>query len=546
MPDRPVGDHRPTRSCTPLSRFGALIIVALLVLAAPVTLAHAAPAAKKRSSSRPTVTGFSFSPKTFSVGQKLSTGRAQRATTITYRLSKPATVTIRIARKLAGRRSGKRCVKATSRLRSRPACSRYVSSGTLVRVNQPSGLRTLGFSGRLGGRALALGSYRATIRAIDRRHHKSRAKTTTFNVGTGQQQNNGTPPPTTGPILPTGPQRRVIHPCTVTLPDVGAVAATAASAVPGSVICLAPGSYGKLTLSGHPAGEVIVQPAGIATIAGASISGGNLTLEGFNVVGDEVTVQPGSDHVKVQFNYINGGYFGVDAGPTTSTNISDASIIGNKFVGPFGEDAIRLNRYHDGDGDGIGILIQGNEITGVRENGNHSDCLQSVWGGDHLVYRANYLHDNRCQGFFIKDQPATVDGVVAEDNLMLRDAAPCAVAGCGQPSIFQLFGPMSNLVIRNNTVWTPEGGSPLTLRDNGWGAVSVTNNVVYRFWSDTAAPFASYTASNNVAAKREMSWPATGISIVGGPPFQNPAADDYRTNDGRGVTWAPADQHYGP
>jgi hypothetical protein len=30
------------------------------------------------------------------------------------------------------------------------------------------------------------------------------------------------------------------------------------------------------------------------------------------------------------------------------------------------------------------------------------------------------------------------------------------------------------------------------------------------------------------------------------PPFQNPAADDYRTNDGRGVDWAPADQHYGP
>jgi hypothetical protein len=309
---------------------------------------------------------------------------------------------------------------------------------------------------------------------------------------------------------------------------------------------VAPVTYGKLTLSARPAGEVVIQPAGTATIAGASLSGSHLTLEGFNVAGDEVAVQPGSDHIAVQFNQISGGYLGIDAGPTTNTNVSDVVVRGNKLVGPFGEDAIRLNRYHDGDGDGVGILIEGNEITAVRENGNHSDCLQSVWGGDHLVFRRNYLHDNRCQGFFIKDQPANVDGVVADDNLMLRDAAPCAVGGCGQPSIFQLFGPMSNLVVSHNTIWTPEGETPVTLRESGWGAVSVTGNVVYRFWSDTAGPFASYTASNNVAAKREGTWPATGVAIVGSPRFQNPAADDYRTNDGRGVTWAPADQHYGP
>ena len=68
-----------------------------------------------------------------------------------------------------------------------------------------------------------------------------------------------------------------------------------------------------------------------------------------------------------------------------------------------------LNRYHDANGDGIGVLIEGNEITSVRENGNHSDCLQTVWVGDHIVFRKNYLHDNRCQGFFIKDQQSAVD-----------------------------------------------------------------------------------------------------------------------------------------
>ena len=64
---------------------------------------------------------------------------------------------------------------------------------------------------------------------------------------------------------------------------------------------------------------------------------------------------------------------GINAGPTTSTSISDTTIRGNKLVGPFGEDALRINRYHDsGDADPYGILIEGNEITGVRENGNHS------------------------------------------------------------------------------------------------------------------------------------------------------------------------------
>ena len=94
-------------------------------------------------------------------------------------------------------------------------------------------------------------------------------------------------------------------------------------------------------------------------------------------------MQPGLRDARSNYNRITGGYLGIDAGPTTTTSISDTTIRGNRFVGPFGEDAIRLNRYHDsGDADPYGVLIEGNEITSVRENGNHSDCLQSVWGGD--------------------------------------------------------------------------------------------------------------------------------------------------------------------
>ena len=51
-------------------------------------------------------------------------------------------------------------------------------------------------------------------------------------------------------------------------------------------------------------------------------------------------------------------------GRRPSTSINDTTIAGNLFVGPFGEDAIRLNRYHDsGDPRPLRVLIEGNEIT---------------------------------------------------------------------------------------------------------------------------------------------------------------------------------------
>lgn len=548
MPDRPEGDHRRIRPRAPLRGFRVLILTALVVFAAPVALAQAAPATKTRASGRPTVSGFSFSPSTFPVGQMLSAKRARSVTTIRYRLSERATVTIKVARKLAGRRSGRRCVKSTSKLRSRPACSRYVAAGTLVRPNQAAGRRAHAFSGRIRGRALGSGAYRATIRATDKDHHKSRAKTARFTIGSLQQQNNGSVPTPVTPG-PPGAQRRNIRPCSVTLPSVVAVQAAVAVAPAGSVVCLAPGTYGKLSLSGHPAGEVVIQPAGTATIAGATLTGSHLTLEGFNVAGDEVTVQPGTDHMAVQFNRISGGFFGVQAGPTTTTTVNDVTIRGNQFVGNFGEDAIRLNRYHDGDGDGVGALIEGNEITGVVEDGAHNDCLQTVWVGDHLVFRRNWLHGNNCQGFFVKDQASPIDVIVVEDNLIVDHNLPCQPASLCPTWVLspvQIFGPLTSLRMANNTVWTPFRNGGVYARGSGWGSFQFVNNVTYRLDApDGNAPFASYSASNNVTCNR-TGWPATGVATACSLPFPNVAAGDYRLGGGRGVTWAPAEQHFGP
>jgi chitodextrinase len=348
--------------------------------------------------------------------------------------------------------------------------------------------------------------------------------------------------------------------CTSTVSTVAAAESAVDAAAPGAVVCLANGVYTDVSLSASKAAPGVTLRAanpGGATLTSATLSGSYLTLSRFLVnggvsQGDAVRVLPGSDHITVEYNHITGGYFGVDAGPTSSDDISDTTVRGNQLVGPFGEDAIRINRYHDGpDADPYGILIDGNEISGVRENGNHSDCLQSVWGGDHLYFVNNYEHDNRCQGFFVKDQPDNVDTVVAQDNLFVRNAEPCAATapGCGQPSVFQLFGPMSNLLVERNTIWTPEGGSPTTLRDSGWGRVDFDHNEIYRAWSDTTDPFGNYGSLDNGACKRELDWPATGIEINCSPGFPGAgygSGDDFRLGGSRGVDWRPADRHFGP
>src|SRR6201747_720226 len=333
------------------------------------------------------------------------------------------------------------------------------------------------------------------------------------------------------------------------------------SAAPGSVLCLADGSYAKLTLSASKSSPGVTvraaNPAG-ATIAGASLAGSNLPLARF-VISDGVQLQPGATGMAIEHNRITGGGQGIDM-VTSSTQVNDTKIVGNKLIGPFGEDAIHLNRYHDADGDGIGVLIEGNEITNVRENGNHSDCLQTVWVGDHIVFRKNYLHDNRCQGFFVKDQASLgspsgpIAGIAIEDNLFLRNQAPCgaALSSCGQPHYFQVFGPYSGFKMTRNTIWGDGGDSIAALRESTGSDSVIANNVIYKLWTDTNMTVAAVT--NNTVCEVEAgsggSWPSarTGETRSCSLAFQGTATDDYRLAGGidRGIDWAPAQQHFGP
>jgi hypothetical protein len=112
----------------------------------------------------PTVTAFRFATNSFSWG-----------------LSEPAAVRIAIARKAAGRRRAGRCVKPTHKLRRKPRCTRHIATGAL-KATGVLGANRLAFDGKLGGKRLTPGKYRATLVATDVAGNRSKAARTTFSV----------------------------------------------------------------------------------------------------------------------------------------------------------------------------------------------------------------------------------------------------------------------------------------------------------------------------------------------------------------------------
>jgi hypothetical protein len=150
------------------------------------------------------VTGLSVSPSTFAVA---GGGGAQGGATIRFRLSRPATARIAIARRLRGRVAGHHCVRPTRKLAARRRCTRFVAVGEIVRARERAGRRAVAFSGRIGGRALAPGRYRAAVTAVDRAHRRSARRTVAFTVVRAGAPSPPSPPPPSPPApspLPPG------------------------------------------------------------------------------------------------------------------------------------------------------------------------------------------------------------------------------------------------------------------------------------------------------------------------------------------------------
>jgi hypothetical protein len=343
--------------------------------------------------------------------------------------------------------------------------------------------------------------------------------------------------------------------CAKVVSSVGAAQSAVDSAKSGTTVCLSDGLYPLLSLTAlkaAPGVHVEPQHPGKVTIAGAKLSGAGLTIARFRIQGGGVEIAPNSANMSVSHNLLVGGnYFGVMVCPAEPPDgCNDVSIVGNLFYGRFNEDAIRANVYHDSaDSDPYGLLVEGNEFVGNVEHGGHNDVFQSVWVGDHLYFRRNYIHEFGGQGLFVKDQGSAIDTLVVEDNLIVRQNKPCDPASlCAgyQLSPFQIFGPVRNASIRHNTVWGEESGV-VTLRGSGWaGPTVVADNVFYRTYSDdTSFSTASYTSSNNARCANQ-GFPDTGFTTNCTPGFRNTAAGDWRTTNGRGVTWVPSILWFGP
>lgn len=112
----------------------------------------------------------SFTPARFRAlgrGKATASGHAAPSgSMLRFSLSEPAAVAVTVAREVPGRRLGKRCVAPGKAKPGARRCPRFVRDGELGLKGAAGGNR-VAFSGRLGGRALVPGSYRATLLARD-------------------------------------------------------------------------------------------------------------------------------------------------------------------------------------------------------------------------------------------------------------------------------------------------------------------------------------------------------------------------------------------
>ena len=135
----------------------------------------------------PVLSKVSLSRTRFAVGAAVTARSAKRrrvptGTAIRFTVSEPATVRIVIARRQSGRRSGKRCVKPTVRLRRRAACTRTITAVTLTR-RERAGRASVTFSGRWArARSLRPGPHQATLQAADAAGNVSARRVLRFTV----------------------------------------------------------------------------------------------------------------------------------------------------------------------------------------------------------------------------------------------------------------------------------------------------------------------------------------------------------------------------
>jgi hypothetical protein len=343
--------------------------------------------------------------------------------------------------------------------------------------------------------------------------------------------------------------------CTTRVSSLPAAARAVARAGKGhSVVCLAAGDYpGKLSLVARASGDVTLQAA-----PGAHVSTGAVAIAAAHLVVRDLWVRggielaAGDSHIALEHNDIAGGEEGIvfDTSNCTVPNapkwagcepqapITDITISANHIHdigGHGGEDAIHLDNWRN-------VRIVGNEFDHIIEAGEHTDCLQSVFGGANLTFDHNYEHDNDCQGFFIKDGDAT--NVAFTNNLFVRDQV-------GSYANFAQIWNVRGLTVRHNTIWDGKGLALVANEASLTPTAMIDHNAIVSFVIERPVGNAySIAEHDNLFGQAPWSFRANrGDRAVARPRFVQPARGDYRLARNRrsiGVNWSPGAQHYGP
>lgn len=331
-----------------------------------------------------------------------------------------------------------------------------------------------------------------------------------------------------------------------------------AKAAPGATVCLEAGTYpGKLSLAAKPAGYVTLTAAPGAHVGTGSIaiSGSHLAVSDLWIHG-EVSLAAGASNIAIVHDDIsNAGGVGGEgivfetsdctvpnapkwSGCEAQAPISSIAILADHIhdIGSgASEDAIHLDNWRD-------VRIEGNELDHIIESGNHTDCLQSVYGGEGLVFDRNYEHDNDCQGFFLKDGDAT--DVSFAENLFVRDQI-------GSYANFAQVWNVKGLTIEHNTIWDGKGLALVADEASFQPTATVERNLIATFTLEqpTGTPY-EMVERNNIFGQAPWSFkPSRSDRTVAHPRFVAPSRGDYRLTHNRrgiGVDWSPDAQSYGP
>jgi hypothetical protein len=215
----------------------------------------------------------------------------------------------------------------------------------------------------------------------------------------------------------------------------------AAAAPPGAVVLIRRSTIGEVELVGiQRAGRVTISPFPGESVAVEDVDFDRTSfvrLEGLTI-SDPPTVSAGSRQIELVDGVLpRGVQLVAGSGPVliegnaianpvgTGVNFSahadsapivDVTIRGNRFAG-IARDAIQAKNFRN-------LIVEGNEFRGVRRTdpSAHPDVLQTVFGGQGLVFRSNWLHDYEAQGVFIAD--GGVSSVVIENNLIEDSDGP--------------------------------------------------------------------------------------------------------------------------